>query len=562
LRRGSWQHRLASAIDVAIEVFSPNAAARRQLTRNRLELARRQYQAMSAAYAGASKERPRDGWLPPGASADADLLPELATLRERSRDLNRNDPYARGITDAMVDNIVGTGLRPQSRVDHERLGVTPEAAAEWQSACELVWKLWDKQRIADSTQRNDFGGLQRLAFRSAIENGDSFVHPVMVDAPGRPLALALEVIEADRVATPGGDTFAVGGVNAERQRTRMGIELGQRGEPIAYHVAKWHPGPFSIGVAPTDFKRVPAVDQAGRPGMLHVYRQKRPGQTRGEPLFAAAMASFDNLGGYIESELMSARVAACFSAFVKTANPIDMQVGRTTAIEQGQRIEELVPGIVQYLGIGEDVQFADPSNRVGSFAPFVQAVLRAIGASLNLPYEVVAKDFSQVNYSSARAALLEARRMFRCWQVHLAMVLCQPVWALHVEEAWLRGLLPNVPLYDDFEGWTNAGWIAPGWGWVDPTKEIEASQMAISNGFSTLADECASQGRDWEETLVQIARERKVAEELGIELPSAASATPAPFGGEAGEDDEPTEDEGEEGEPATADEPETEEVPA
>lgn len=176
--------------------------------------------------------------------------------------------------------------------------------------------------------------------------------------------------------------------------------------------------------------------------------------------------------------------------------------------------------MVQYLGTGETVDFGDPKRPSGTFEPVVLAVLRSIGASLGLPLELVLKDFSRTNYSSVRAALLEARRFFRADQTWLAARLCQPCWEWVLEEAWLREDLPAVDLFGESrEDWMRVSWIAPGWGWVDPVKEVESSKQAIEANLSTLADECAAQGRDWEDVLTQKKREQDRRNELGLAEP-------------------------------------------
>ena len=48
--------------------------------------------------------------------------------------------------------------------------------------------------------------------------------------------------------------------------------------------------------------------------------------------------------------------------------------------------------------------------------------------------------------------------------------------------------------------------------------------MAIDAGLSTLADECAAQGRDWEDVMAQRKREQDRAKELGIEEPAPPTA--------------------------------------
>jgi lambda family phage portal protein len=178
---------------------------------------------------------------------------------------------------------------------------------------------------------------------------------------------------------------------------------------------------------------------------------------------------------------------------------------------------------------GESITSFNPQRPSATFEPFVDRILRAISAALGLPYELVAKDFSKTNYSSARAALLEARRYFKVRQEWLAQKLCQPVWEMLLEEAYLRGEIDAGNFYEKgrpMPAWVRARWIAPGWSWVDPLKEVKASREAIAGNISSLADEVAGQGKDWEEILEQRAREEQKRKELDLPEMAAGSKTP------------------------------------
>jgi capsid protein len=72
--------------------------------------------------------------------------------------------------------------------------------------------------------------------------------------------------------------------------------------------------------------------------------------------------------------------------------------------------------------------------------------------------------------------------------------------------------------YERRAAWTRCKWIGPGRGWVDPVKEAKAAQLRMQIGLSTLEDECAAQGLDWEEVLEQLAREKAKIMELGLSI--------------------------------------------
>jgi lambda family phage portal protein len=246
----------------------------------------------------------------------------------------------------------------------------------------------------------------------------------------------------------------------------------------------------------------------------------------------------------MEAELVAARIAACFALLVKTENnaygAADARKSDTNS--SGQQIESLEPGMIKYLNSGEEVTQVTPQRPGGSFEPFVDRILRAISASLNLPYEIVAKDFSKTNYSSARAALLEARQYFQMRQDWLARKFCAPVYSLVIEEAYLTGMLPISGFYKQPNAWSKSRWTAPGWKWVDPLKEAEASIKAINAGITTHAEIAAMQGNDWQEQIDQLAREevyiKNLEVEKGITIRKSEKPATSTAGGEQNNQDQ------------------------
>ncbi len=78
-----------------------------------------------------------------------------------------------------------------------------------------------------------------------------------------------------------------------------------------------------------------------------------------------------------------------------------------------------------------------------------------------------------------------------------------------IEEGYLNGSIEHATSFlKNKQAWSHVRWIPQGWKWVDPLKEVKASQVAMEIGISSLADECASQGKDWEEVVDQLKREK------------------------------------------------------
>jgi len=524
--------RLGAVIDRVISVFAPSIGGRRMMARYGHKMLRA-YQRQFSAYKGASNTRLNTGWKVTDGSADQDLLPSLGTMRARSRDLNRDDPHAAGVTSTLVSNVIGSGIMPQSRPDYQALGISQDEADAFADQAERIWRQW--LPWADSQDRMTFREMQNLAERKILEDGDCFIIPVMIRSePWRPLEWALELVEADRCMTP----------TSLRHRgdIRDGIEIGDRGQPVAYWIRKSHPGDLTVGDRRSysndvdNFQRIAARNRFGQKNIYHLYHIKRPGQSRGEPFFAPVINLFHDLAEYLEAEIVGARVAACFSVFIRKNNPTlgfeNRTETQTTGDGRTERVETIEPGLIDYLQPGEDIETVNPSRPGSNFDSFVERVIRALAAGVGLPYELVAKDFSQTNFSSARAAIIEARRMFKQRQTFHQDRWLQEVWERVIEEAYLKGgFFDQAPsnFVSRVKLWTRASWIPQGWEWIDPLKDAQASSMAINAGLSTLADETAKQGKDWQEVLEQRAREVELAETLGVPLagPKGVSANPA-----------------------------------
>jgi lambda family phage portal protein len=505
---------MSTRLDRLIAYFSPRLGAQRQAARAQLNL--------MAEYRGADTSRLRSNWLM-GRSTPTPASYDLETLRNRSRDLNRNDAVASGATDTMAVNIVGRGLRPQSRLRAGFLGISEGQARDLQRQMESIWQAWTP--MADSGNRLSFDYLQFLALRKIVEDGEVLALPVMADESWRPVQRAVELLESDRLCPQGGTTPTA---------METGIEVGLRGEPVAYWITRMDyanqmGSVYNLG----NPERIAARDDSGRPRVLHIYRSNRPGQLRGVPYFAPVLTYFKDLADYLDAELVAAKVAACLAVFVTRADPQFGALAAATGTETAtnKRLQGIEPGLVSYLNLGEDIKVVEQKRGGETFSSFVESVLRMIGMSLGIPYELLAKDFSKTNYSSARASLLEGRRLFSTWRSWFATQFCQPFWDLVLEEAYLRGMFKAPKFYEYRAEYSRAAWIGGGWGWVDPVKEVQASKLAIDYGLSTQAEEVAGQGRDWEEVFEQIKRERERAEELGLVFPTNAAPRLSVSGG-------------------------------
>jgi lambda family phage portal protein len=507
-----------NALDRAISAIAPAWAVKR--------LAARTAMALAGGYAGGQYRDSTVYWQPGGGDADSDSITDLPELRNRSRDLVRNSPVAAGAIEADVSHVVGTGLTLQSRIDANRLGMDDDAAAEWQAETERQFAMWAESLFADAFGDQNFYELQDLAYRSAGESGDSFAVLAGKERAGWPHRLALQIIEADRVCNPsnGSDT----------ETLVQGKERDQVGEAVAVHICSKHPG-SRFGLQGAKWTRVTIYGTSGRRNVLHLYRKRRPGQTRGVPQLAPIIELVKQMTRYAEAEVDAAVNSAAMAVFTKM-DPEAFQdlfddEAQGKIISQAQKWDgTLGKGAAINLLPGEDVSVPTPGRPNPNFEPFFNGVLQQVGMALDIPHEVLTKRF-QSSYSAARAALLAFWRTVRIRRAWLAARFCQPVYEEWLADAVALGIVKAPGFFADpmvRAAWSRAQWAGDGPGALDPLKEAQAAEKRMQIGVTTLPEEIvAYDGGDWEQKHAVSARVKAERVEAELEAPAApAPGTP------------------------------------
>lgn len=501
-----------TAVDKLVSYFSPARGARRQRARI--------FEAYSGAYIGAStSRRSMKSWTTQAADADSDIIYDLPTLRQRSRDMIRNAPIATGAIGTSVANVVGTGLKLQSRIDHEYLGMSEDEADAWQDQTEREWQLFAESQECDVARTLNFYGIQSLAFRQAFENGDSFCLTPRIRRGKFPYLLKLQLVEADRVC------------NKDRAPDKAGLIAGiekdeKTGEPRFYHIMNQHPeSPYVSSKDGYKWEQIPAYgEKTGLRNVIHLYEMLRPGQTRGVPFLAPVIETLKVLTSYTENELMASTVASLFTVFLKSdSGGLDFASasGMGAELDASSTDEDLKMGNGAIIGLkkGEDISVANPGRPNSAFDPFVKAIVEQIGAALGIPYEVLIRHFDS-SYSASRAALLEAWRFFRSRRTWLVSMFCQPIYEIWLYEAVALGRIPAPGFFADpilRKAYSQAVWIGDSPGYIDPQKDVAASNERITSLLSTYDEETALlTGGDFERNVRQRAKEERLLKKLGI----------------------------------------------
>lgn len=524
-------------VERAIAEFAPKWGFKRLQAKNMLALA--------GGYSGASRKRAslRD-WTPAANDAVSDLNGDLPDLRARTRDLSRNSMLGAGAIKSVVSHAIGTGLSYQSRIDADFLGLDDDAAAAWQDDTERRYRLFYESPNCDVTRTQNGYGLQATALTSMLESGDLLALMVNVSRPNWPYAMAIQLVEADRVCNPG--------FKQDSDTTVAGIDFDSSGAPLGYHISKYHPGSMAHRAKQT-WQRVPAFGaQSGRRNVLHPFPRTRPGQVRGVPFLAPVIEALKQLSRYTEAELQAAVINGVFAVFMKMdpnafADLFDEKEqdaylshaadynGRLNyaGVDDGGKVVNLMPG--------EEPMPVTPGRPNPAFEPFFKAIAAQIGAALEIPYEVLIKHFSS-SYSASRGAMLDAWRFFFKMRDFMATEFCQPVFEQWLDEEVAAGRISAPGYFADplvRKAWCGAEWVGDGPGSIDPLKEVNAARERVLMGISTLAAESIlHDGKDWEPKHRQRAREVSRRRADGLQEP-ATPADPADDKPNPGDEDTP-----------------------
>lgn len=456
-----------------------------------------------AAYAGAAFSRLTADWITTPLSADSEVRWDLRILRSRSRELVRNNAYARRYVHLYANNVAG----PNGITYHARVKNRDGKLWTWANKLlEAAWYGWWQSTAASLEGLLTGPDLERLVCLAMPADGEALVRIYETDA--NPWGLALQLLDPDLLDHQMNERGPNG------NEIRMGVERDEMGRPVGYWLYERHPNDPYFQQSRQRRIRVPAED------LIHLYRHERPGQTRGVPWFAAVMADLNMFRGYQEAELVAARCAAAKMGFITPA----VDGPAIDPNEDPQRPPQLdaAPGTVDRLEPGEEFKEWNPTHPSGNFGTFAQVILQSVAMGLpGAAYHSLTGDMRQSNFSSSRMSELESRSAWRSDQRWIIGSFHERVFRRFLRVALLRGAtgLPDRTM----DRWTDHQWAPRGWGFINPKDEIEAAVYAIQNGLGSRTQVLAQEGRELEDVFGDLKAERELGEEYEIQITSAPS---------------------------------------
>ncbi|WP_291262674.1 phage portal protein [Gemmatimonas sp.] len=466
-------------LDAGLAWIAPRRAAARYAAKVAIANLRRGYEA-------GGKSRVTEGWRGSNASADAEIAAAGPALRDRSRDLVRNNALAAQAVQVLVNNIVGPGIRPRAASGNKALN----------KRVDVLWRGFAAN--CDFYGHTDFHGLLNLAVREMIEAGDILALKIATPrGSGRTVPLQIQLREIDHLDTGRVQDIAGGGY------TDQGIEFDAGGRRTAFWMFPQHPGGTTRAIRRRfESERIDATRVA------HLFERQRV-QSRGVPWGAPAMLALRDLGDWQAAELVRKKTEACLVGIVFGDDETQASVAPVVQDSQGNKVEQFEPGLIAYARGGKDIKFNQPASTAGVYE-WNRVQMHIVASGFRVPYALMTGDLSQNNFSSSRVGLNEFRRMVEQlqWQTVIPMF-CEPIWRWFIEAAQLAGLLP-------LDAMIPAEWAPPRFEMVNPLQDVQADLLETRAGFASPQQMIAKRGYDPAAVIEEWAAHAEATDALGL----------------------------------------------
>ncbi|MDF2621413.1 MAG: phage portal protein lambda family [Xanthobacteraceae bacterium] len=456
---------------------------------------------LARSFDAARRDRRTQGWRATGGSPNAEIAPALDLVRRRSRDLVRNNEWAGNFKRKLVAHMVGTGIVARPPRDASK-------AAKKRSR--EAWNAFVEN--ADPAGMADFYGIQAQLAGEVVEGGAAFVRWYLRPSEwGLKVPLQCEVLPHEHLDTR----------KTERRGNNVvinGVEFDPWGRRAAYWLFPQHPGDvLSLSRTRNLSERVPASE------CDHVFRVDLAGQVTGVPWLASSALRLRDGGDYEEAEIIRKKIGACMTVFVRrnAMNPhtLAQATGQAVDPKSGKRIEKLSPGLITYLGDGEEIAAVTPPDS-GDYGTFMDRQMLAAAAGVGLPYAIATGDLTKANFAGQREGKLDFWQVLDQWQwLMLVPQVCRPAWRRVMRASVGAGMALPRDL--------SAEWTMPKRPWVDPLKDVKAEEAELALGLDSWVEKVAARGFDPEDHLAEITAWRKKLEAAGVRF-APAPGIPAP----------------------------------
>jgi lambda family phage portal protein len=449
-------------------------------------------------------------WLPELRDADSEDFWEREDQRAYSRRLYNESPAARSGIQKEVEYRVGTGLRLQSVIDPDELGLTEEQAEEWQDRTEKRFNMWAKSPFASVEGDQSWYQMQELIAKSRALSGDIFGVLVRKERQNWPFRTAVQLIEADRVCNINN--------TANTETIYEGIKRAADGEIVSIFVANHHPNRVITPQTKREWREIKIYAPNGRRNVFHHKKMERPGQTRGMPDLSVVTGILKGVNDFSAAELHAANVSAANAIFATMSpesftdifkDPAEQQAYISLALEARKNYAGWDSGRLLNLFPGETVNAPTPGRPNPNFGTFVNDFYVQLGMGLNLSKEALLGVFES-SYTAARAALQQLWQSIYIKRHTDITQVCEPVYETWLFDCVADGIIQAPGFFvDPFirHAWSGSEWAGMGPSSLNPLDEARAAVLRAQHITSELEETMSYDGGDYVKRHRQRARE-------------------------------------------------------
>jgi lambda family phage portal protein len=422
-----------------------------------------------------------ENWVGERSSVQDAIYHRHSLAINRARDLASNTIEGSVGLRGFGLNLIGDGVKGSCY--HGALGDTLDG----------LWRKWCKK--CDFYERENFDALLRLIMNEVFVTGGCFVIKEHTNRRFK-APLALRVIPVEYLY----DELTQFGLSSGEAMIKQGIQYDSKGRVDGYWLHRSNPKDVDLTSRSMDPVFVPVND------CLLVCLGQFAEVVLPESMLNAASTTMLNFDEYKEANLMRAKVANCFAAFIEDTDVSDTD-------EEFDELDRIVPAMMYKLPPGKKVTVATPP-KIEDMEYSIERK-QEIAASLGVTYEFMTGDYSKVNFTSARIARDDNFRYYTMLRTQvLVPKVLDKVWEWFLEACDLGGLVDfgDVEDYGDVE----VTWTFPALPFIQPEEELKALDLELDLGVETPSGVLRRRGKDPEKHFAELKEDIAWIEDKGL----------------------------------------------
>lgn len=437
-----------------------------------------------SAYSAGRYDMPETGgWHARPIHAESNWSNGNDAIVGRADDSDRNQAWINGGLDRDVEATIGTGLRPWPTPIYAAFGKDFAWAAAWGENLLASYRAWaeDPLKRCDAQMLMTLGELERLAYLNFRRTGECLFE-IRKDERGGTNPTNIMLIDPKRIDNPMGK-------GDSDPNFKNGIEY-QNNVPVAAWIRPFHPDDKRSDKGMNEPIRVPFRTTTGTQKLVLISNKRFIEQVRGVSPLAGSLTVSKNLDSFEKDVANRAKLETQMGAFITSeSTPEEVaeivapgstpSEGNTLAAIMDWRNKSPLKAIqglfFRHLVGKEKVTFMPPVTPGNNYNEFRKSNIAKLSTPMGWMASEVSQDYEGINLSNARAmdnrrfrTVLQNREIWaRNWNVAIYIA-----W-MEEEVAAGRIKIPGGPakFYANLSAVTNATWIGPGRGTIDPMKE-------------------------------------------------------------------------------------------